>query len=99
RPPTPILFPYTTLFRSLGARRPSAVDRLRRQALRRHVHDRTQLAAPHGVAGTGGHSADRPSSVGPARACRARPSRIFEQYFKSEDRKSTRLNSSHLGIS
>src|SRR5437899_10180901 len=72
RPPRSTLFPYTTLFRSLGCRRVQPTSRL-------------------AFASEGWCSRDRGlgSDVGAIQEC---PGRL-------PDRKSTRLNSSHLGIS
>src|SRR2546426_9986904 len=64
RPPRSTLFPYTTLFRSLGAGG-------------HREEERRRLGAPGRAGGAGG--AGRPREAG--------------------DRKSTRLNSSHLVIS
>src|SRR3712207_8757112 len=66
RPPRSTLFPYTTLFRSLGGGNPPAAARHRGRA--------------------GGHRSPRTGSGQPGRAGR-------------QDRKSTRLNSSHANIS
>src|SRR5258708_8110177 len=69
RPPRSTLFPYTTLFRSSGAR--TEVQRRRDDVL-------------------GARRPPRPGDVRQARARRAR---------EHQDRKSTRLNSSHQIIS
>src|SRR2546426_3773774 len=69
RPPRSTLFPYTTLFRSLGQLGVRAADVHRRPAERR----------PDGA--RRGHSQQ------------------VEQLLRDRDRKSTRLNSSHLVIS
>src|SRR5436305_5113388 len=69
RPPRSTLFPYTTLFRSVGARRRG----------RRDPAD-----------GTAGHVLGR--------SLRA-VARSFRRPLGDEDRKSTRLNSSHVRIS
>src|SRR2546426_8649316 len=69
RPPRSTLFPYTTLFRSLGQ-----PPRLRRIGIEGHDCKRAWTQAPHYV--------------------RAPP-----RGFQRADRKSTRLNSSHLVIS
>src|SRR5262245_64293139 len=75
RPPRSTLFPYTTLFRSLGEQH--VLARLRHRPVDRAHH---QDGAVH-LRRAGDHVLD---VVGVARAI---------------DRKSTRLNSSHLGIS
>src|SRR3989442_11587395 len=69
RPPRSTLFPYTTLFRSLG------VDEVRDAVLEGHV---LQLAVAVGVADRAVQGVDREVLL---------------------DRKSTRLNSSHVRIS
>src|SRR5262245_63629163 len=80
RPPTPPLFPYTTLFRSQvrqpAQRRAARLARLR--DLRRQRGRRRR-----------GHALEQP--VGHELAVQRRGAEL--------DRKSTRLNSSHLGIS
>src|SRR5262245_63084000 len=85
RPPRSTLFPYTTLFRSTREGR-----RVRRRSgAARHVGGDLQGAAAGMVPGQrvlGGHERLR-QRLG-AGGLRRRP-----------DRKSTRLNSSHLGIS
>src|SRR5690349_22450426 len=78
RPPTPTLFPYTTLFRS--RRRRSARDALRRPALRL-VHELGRRAPDA-----------RDLSELPRRHGRG-------DRRHGQDRKSTRLNSSHVEIS
>src|SRR5690242_20960603 len=86
-PPRSTLFPYTTLFRSIGssARERAAktcVQALRRDRSESSRHDREQLQ-PRG--------ADR----------RFRTNRRFvgSGQGRDQDRKSTRLNSSHMSIS
>src|SRR3712207_8719753 len=68
RPPRSTLFPYTTLFRSLGHIGPAAAA-ARARGLRHLAHELTGMDAAVHVAG------------------------------HDEDRKSTRLNSSHANIS
>src|SRR5258707_11985264 len=88
RPPRSTLFPYTTLFRSVRIR---GADRDRGRILAGRV--------AHYVAGGGG-----PSSLG-GKVFRHRRLRRTEQAHRfrhlrpGEDRKSTRLNSSHANIS
>src|SRR5690348_18218894 len=79
-PPTSTLFPYTTLFRSLGA------DQTRRPLLDR---DRPLGVRPQRQAG---HAQDGGFLLNAARV---------GHYHRriAEDRKSTRLNSSHPSIS
>src|SRR5262245_65047117 len=86
-PPRPTLFPYTTLFRSLAARKVNGIG--------------PKAAARLAVLGIG--------TIGElARADRELLLREFGESYGAwmheaahgrEDRKSTRLNSSHLGIS
>src|SRR2546426_6234506 len=81
RPPRSTLFPYTTLFRSLGA---GVLPRDRRE-----------------LRGGGSDQVDRPRPHHPRDGCAAgaaagRASRLDAAVL---DRKSTRLNSSHLVIS
>src|SRR3712207_7915462 len=83
RPPRSTLFPYTTLFRS-----DRHVDVHRRRLVQRHVH-RGGLA-PGGVALEDGGRVHR----------RDRVARLaVDEVVHDEDRKSTRLNSSHANIS
>src|SRR3712207_8054758 len=77
RPPRSTLFPYTTLFRSLG------------QA--------EHLPGPHQRAGHLG-GAD-PQVLGAVRLVRQRRGELRDDLLDAEDRKSTRLNSSHANIS
>src|SRR5438067_4591349 len=77
RPPSSTLFPYTTLFRSPGARRRAGPVRLRR------------VVDP----GRGG------GLVAGARAARAGGPCRGTRACHQADRKSTRLNSSHVSIS
>src|SRR5207302_9117614 len=89
RPPTPTLFPYTTLFRSL--RRAQAAGHARRLEQRQHVRaqagqDRLRL----GIA-----EADVELEYLRAPAGQHQP----RVQHAMEDRKSTRLNSSHVKIS
>src|SRR5258705_9411194 len=86
RPPRSTLFPYTTLFRS-----------------RRHaVAALDQLVAParHGAV-IGLPIVPEADAMNPLAGGQARPRRNADRAMGSShpDRKSTRLNSSHLGIS
>src|SRR2546427_3932343 len=83
RPPRSTLFPYTTLFRSVGAVAPV------RPAARGTVHGWS--TSPRSLAQDGG----RTLSVRPC-AARATPA---AHGLTDRDRKSTRLNSSHSQIS
>src|SRR2546426_9335627 len=86
RPPRSTLFPYTTLFRSRGGK---ALWR------RRELRPRRARARDGGVRGArargrAGVHADRPAGS---------PCRVLRDARRGGDRKSTRLNSSHLVIS
>src|SRR5256885_12774689 len=86
RPPRSTLFPYTTLFRSHQDRR----GRPGLDAQGAHLADEPLLRL-------GGEVAGAPEAVGsrhPVEKVRLQPARQ-----PAEDRKSTRLNSSHLVIS
>src|SRR5205814_8335372 len=85
-PPRSPLFPYTTLFRSLGGRPggPRPVARRRGSPRRRRPGD-GRLLQRHAPAGQGGRRPGlQPGGADPRRA---------------EIGRGTRLNSSHLGIS
>src|SRR5690606_40472293 len=89
RPPSHTLFPYTTLFRSRG---PGHVESFRllqseRQLRRRQRHHRVRRRSAGEVLGESGAADVR------HRQLRAQARRA------PEDRKSTRLNSSHVKIS
>src|SRR5256885_7168767 len=85
RPPRSTLFPYTTLFRSLGR---AAVARVE---VRRRIGGGNQHALVH----AGGNEARRRVE----RHQEARALRADVEAADAADRKSTRLNSSHLVIS
>src|SRR3712207_8795024 len=88
RPPRSTLFPYTTLFRSVPARRGRRADEARQPVGGRHGHrsrdqprgDREDPRLHRGRAGGGCAAPDR-------------------RRAGERDRKSTRLNSSHANIS
>src|SRR2546427_6943594 len=85
RPPRSTLFPYTTLFRSLaGVEEPVVEALLESLAEGEQHHDR------HGAARHSGDGEERASSLGLD---------VTPEFFQQEDRKSTRLNSSHSQIS
>src|SRR5205814_4233587 len=87
RPPTPTRSPYTTLFRSRGTPTRRRGPRLHRErALVRRGGDVPRRGA--------GGARKRGRRTGPRRV---RVARLGGQ--DPRDRKSTRLNSSHLGIS
>src|SRR3712207_7244039 len=87
RPPRSTLFPYTTLFRSGGAVSVTNADLLAEEGL-----DEVVVVAPMitPVPGTRRSAAARLGQ-------RLRPQ--MSQRLRWEDRKSTRLNSSHANIS
>src|SRR5258705_9329512 len=88
RPPRSTLFPYTTLFRSPRAlRRWHAHERPAERNGERLLYGVREANARRGRADRG-----RPHGGGRGAPVAARPS-------AGADRKSTRLNSSHLGIS
>src|SRR3712207_7439296 len=85
RPPRSTLFPYTTLFRS------PVVDRVEAPGFRED--DVVRVAEPRGV---NGHrrAGNVPRLVGAARSAEG-----VAGVRRPQDRKSTRLNSSHANIS
>src|SRR5207253_8316019 len=89
RPPTSPLFPYTTLFRSYGY-----------QVMFPPPPDATQKAAQASKAATAPNaSAPAPANPGPAAGLPAASNTAPAREVVVEDRKSTRLNSSHVAIS
>src|SRR5690606_41837382 len=80
RPPTPPLFPYTTLFRSGGA-----------------LSKRAKIALA--MAATNLGTATNSGEAGLLEEERAAADKFIGQYNRGGDRKSTRLNSSHVKIS
>src|SRR5256885_5803291 len=95
RPPRSTLFPYTTLFRSVGLGDVAAADR--------QVDDRRQDGAEEDQARDEGAQAESDRVAGVGRDLRGRePVTDVGAERAGEDvgdRKSTRLNSSHLVIS
>src|SRR5205814_6939901 len=98
-PPLPTLFPYTTLFRSLASRGPRRSPRAAPAAPAPAPAD-----LPHPVA----HLAQEPrpraarprgDPATPGEPVRPGRPRFPGRLAAAADRKSTRLNSSHLGIS
>src|SRR5256885_4798633 len=86
RPPRSTLFPYTTLFRS---------DRIRCvRAAVQDVHERRRKQPRHRAAEV---AIERQLEL--VRGCARERHRHAEDRVRAEDRKSTRLNSSHLVIS
>src|SRR2546426_11150702 len=96
RPPRSTLFPYTTLFRSEAALGSGASQQgLRPQDVAR-LHLRAQRAEPAALREDGLRAVGLPATRRGARRRRARPR---DRRAAHRDRKSTRLNSSHLVIS
>src|SRR5690606_40783214 len=88
-PPRSTLFPYTTLFRSADRRADPQVDRQHGQPRR----DRAPMGEPRGDRPGRGVRRLLPQPREPHRSAEALPS------AEERDRKSTRLNSSHVKIS
>src|SRR5256885_12287603 len=95
RPPRSTLFPYTTLFRSRRHADPPRLAANAKSARRRH-HSLglilSAVAAPRRIAGCALHHERRDPAHHHSRHL------ILERH-QPRDRKSTRLNSSHLVIS
>src|SRR3989454_10851748 len=96
RPPRSTLFPYTTLFRSDPARGPPH-QRVPAEKPRRAP--RNPLLVSPAVALGGERPLVRTAAGGSARASGNRRPSIRDLGLAHQDRKSTRLNSSHLVIS
>src|SRR5690606_40453390 len=89
-PPRSTLFPYTTLFRSAATPGRSLTD---------VFADKTDPARDHVLIGKERHDVGRPRDVGyPIRGV-IKGDLLYVKNFELEDRKSTRLNSSHVKIS
>src|SRR3712207_7508275 len=84
RPPRSTLFPYTTLFRS-----GKVLERRVRVPLERHI-----LSRPHSLVGR-----DQDTRAAILDAARQGLRREAAEDHRMQDRKSTRLNSSHANIS
>src|SRR3712207_9163405 len=96
RPPRSTLFPYTTLFRSMGPATRGAATRFR------VLVDGRAPGAAHGVDvdGQGNGTATEQRLYQLIRQSGPIADRQFEiEFLDPEDRKSTRLNSSHANIS
>src|SRR5207244_12619235 len=91
--PTPLLSPYTTLFRSVPARRVRRAARHRRHLATPSRHDRRRM---EGIAASRGLDGDALARAGPEHLGAAPGA---EALRVQQDRKSTRLNSSHQIIS
>src|SRR5207253_6097858 len=98
-PPRPTLFPYTTLFRSYAekvrqqlAQLPSLRDLQYEQSLE---YPTIEVNVDRALAGLSGVTAEE---VGRALAPATLSSRFTTPLYWREDRKSTRLNSSHVAI-
>src|SRR3989475_5956746 len=99
RPPRSTLFPYTTLFRSLGSRAGKyagpGVHHHRQPALLRAPVDRAQRVEAVGV-GVGGEPLVRGMDLAQPQAQVDQPVNVPRRVAgMTGDRKSTRLNSSH----
>src|SRR3712207_7213721 len=92
RPPRSTLFPYTTLFRSARVC-PCAEDELARRV--EHLAEREHAVLRAGSCFGGRHH----GSFTRARVCLSDFSGGHEAHELVQDRKSTRLNSSHANIS
>src|SRR3712207_8838153 len=89
RPPRSTLFPYTTLFRSDPERFLNLTERARRAVAR--VPDAALGIAPHSL------RAVTPETL--RAVVTAQPDGPIHIHAAEQDRKSTRLNSSHANIS
>src|SRR3712207_9296511 len=96
RPPRSTLFPYTTLFRSREPERPHAAHAHRRLFPGRVDPERAQRREQERVV-----TARREPGEGAAAARERRPYQrlLTDLQIARQDRKSTRLNSSHANIS
>src|SRR5205814_6340986 len=99
RTPTPALFPYTTLFRSrTWTKTLAGLDWLAASGFKIAIAGRTCWAETEAEAraGYGRLIAERGWPVDPAKSGELV---LLPEMDGKQDRKSTRLNSSHLGIS
>src|SRR5256885_16699195 len=96
RPPRSTLFPYTTLFRSLQPVQPGRHAVLPRCLPAAHVVRRVD---PRPECGAAAVEAGPPPAAAPRHAVAAARSGARLPLSALRDRKSTRLNSSHLVIS
>src|SRR5204863_9311411 len=88
RPPRPTLFPYTTLFRSIVSAS-NAADRGSRVSFYASGLGAVNPSLPAGSVAAASEPLNRTVQV----------PRVFFDRFAATDRKSTRLNSSHVEIS
>src|SRR3712207_9181004 len=96
RPPRSTLFPYTTLFRSKVQRRADGVHGIRARQRPRHVRVVRELVRAHpGVVELRLEAVHEGRIVGEEHGLVL----IVDEALRVEDRKSTRLNSSHANIS
>src|SRR2546426_10596236 len=96
RPPRSTLFPYTTLFRSCCGTTEQhirAIAEMAQGKRPRHPPGDSRRAVYSGIEMVEAEESTRPLLVG------ERTNVIGSRLFKELDRKSTRLNSSHLVIS
>src|SRR5256885_10993049 len=94
RPPRSTLFPYTTLFRSAGQQRAHAVE----DGLEHGGDQRLEQGAQGAGAGEVVVAVEQGLDLGAVGVDRVQVLRVRGQQL-GQDRKSTRLNSSHLVIS
>src|SRR5690606_41739766 len=95
-PPSPTLFPYTTLFRSMPPTRRKmarhAPVRARQRNIQQVLADRSERYRLHHHLWANRHArAEQDQELRERRGCQER--------LRQADRKSTRLNSSHVKIS
>src|SRR5207249_12081874 len=94
-PPGPSTFPYTTLFRS----QPAGPDRSEERSAWRLPRD-SSIPESRGICQGSAERATNPDKTRFGRAQRFSRTRLLASgFFIREDRKSTRLNSSHVSIS
>src|SRR5207253_10271247 len=98
RPPTSTLFPYTTLFRSLAALQTVFRPRKRGADLGLAPGDDLARGDPAPADGSGGVPGAARRALGQAHRPTGGAGRVHGRHVP-RDRKSTRLNSSHVAIS
>src|SRR5690606_42015461 len=99
RPPRPTLFPYTTLFRSEAERDTQQRQRLddREADPDERLRQTRRLRLPRGRLDVGGEDETKANARADGREAETDGGEAPGHF--SEDRKSTRLNSSHVKIS